>query len=329
MSTHHHHDHDNAHHSHSQAHLLTRVRDFFFHSHSHGPVTDRVMENDARGIRALKASLLGLLLTAAIQMGIVACSGSIGLLSDAIHNVADALTAIPVWISFLLIRRGRDSRFTYGYGKTEDLAGLFVVLVIFSSAVVSLSESISRFVHPHPLHHPGWVAAAALIGFLGNEAVAMFRIRVGEEIGSVTLVADGKHSRVDGLASLLVLVGAFGQWEGFPLLDPVVGVVIGLLILSIVWSSGKSVFFRLVDGIDPGVAEHVRAVALDCPGVVSVGRLRVRWNGHRIDSEVEVEVDPSLSLNEVAKIEQSLEQSLQEHVPYSGEAFIRTIVPAP
>src|SRR5258706_10495188 len=158
-------------------------------------------------------------------------SGSVGLLADGIHNVSDALTAIPLWIAFMLARRPATRRYTYGYGRAEDIAGVIIVLMIFLSSLVAAYESSQKLLHPEPLRYVWWVMAAAIIGFVGNEGVAILRMRAGREIGSAALVADVQHARVDGLTSLAVLIGAVGSPLGFPLPDPIIGALITIAIL--------------------------------------------------------------------------------------------------
>ena len=230
------------------------------HGHIHGAV-DPAIFSSARGIWATKVSLLALLATAAVQTGVVIITGSVALLADTVHNFGDAATAIPLWVAFSLARRQPTQRFTYGYGRAEDLAGLFIVLVILASGVYAAYESIVGLFDPHEVDYLWAVAAAAFIGFLGNEAVALFRIKIGREIGIAALVADGYHARVDGLTSLAVLAGALGVWLGYPLADPIVGLVISIAILKIVVSSAKPVLARLLDGVEPGVVDEVREVA--------------------------------------------------------------------
>jgi len=204
-----------------------------------------------RGIWAVKWSFVGMLGTAVFQVVIVLLSGSVALLADTIHNFGDAVTAVPLWFAFVLARQKPSRRFTYGYGRVEDLAGVVIVLIILVSAVVAAYESVDRLLHPRTVTHLWAVGGAAVIGFLGNEVVAQFRLRVGREIGSAALIADGYHARVDGLTSLAVLLGAIGVWLGLPLADPIIGLLITVVILHIVWESGKGVFTRLLDGIDP------------------------------------------------------------------------------
>ena len=209
------------------------------HAHDHRVAALDPALADARGIWALKVSLAALLITALFQVFVVAISGSVALLADTVHNFSDALTAIPLWLAFVLARRARNRRYTYGYGRAEDLAGVFIVLMILGSALIVFYESIQKIIHPQPLANIGWVAAAAIIGFLGNELVAVFRIRVGREIGSAALVADGLHARADGYTSLGVLVGAIGAWLGFPLADPLIGLGIGITILVVVAGAAR------------------------------------------------------------------------------------------
>jgi cation diffusion facilitator family transporter len=291
------------------------------HGHTHGVVDPSILTTE-RGIWAVKWSLVGLMLTAVLQVLIVYISGSVALLADTIHNFGDAATAIPLWIAFLLARRKPSKRFTYGYGRVEDLAGVAIVLTILFSAVVAGYESIQRFFHPQEVKYLWAVAAASLVGFAGNEAVALFRIKVGKEIGSAALVADGYHARVDGLTSLAVLFGAAGVWLGFPLADPIVGLVITIAILRIVWDSGKSVFTRLLDGVDPEIVDEIEHAAHHTPGVQEVTLVRVRWLGHRLHAVLDVTVDAKLSVEEGHEIAREVRHQLLHHLRYLSAATI-------
>jgi cation diffusion facilitator family transporter len=328
MSTHahqDHHRHDGAHnHDHNhRAGVVGWLHKLYGHSHSIAEKTDSVLESSERGIRALKISFVGLGLTATLQLIVVLASGSVALLADTIHNFADASTSIPLWIAFSLARRGASRRFTYGYGKTEDVAGIVIVLIIFSSACVAGYESIRKIIHPQPVAQLGWVALAAVIGFLGNEAVAVFRTRVGRQIGSAALVADGQHARVDGFTSLAVLIGVGGVWLGFPILDPIVGIAITIAILFIVKDAASSVWMRLIDGIEPEVLAQIEHAPAHVQGVRGVRDVRARWLGHRVYSDVTIEVDPTLSVREADRICEAVQKSLREHVRLLGQAVVR------
>src|SRR5215218_8386411 len=247
--------------------------------HAQGAVDPSIATSE-RGIWAVKWSFVGLFATALLQVVVVALSGSVALLSDTIHNFGDALTAVPLWVAFALSRLGASGRFTFGYGRVEDLAGVIVVLIILFSAVVAGYQAVERLIHPQPIGMLWAVGVASVIGFLGNEAVAVFRIRVGREIGSAALVADGYHARTDGWTSLAVLAGAVGVWLGYPLADPLVGLLITAAILMIVWQSGKKVFTRLLDGVDPTLIGEVRNAAGHVEGVQGVAEVRARWLGY-------------------------------------------------
>src|ERR687890_1217747 len=261
------------------------------HDHSHGAVDPSLVASE-RGIWAVKWSFIGLFITALVQVVVVLLSGSVALLSDTIHNFGDAATAVPLGIAFALSRLGASRRFPFGYGRVEDLAGVVVVLIILFSAVVAGYQAVERIINPQPVGFVWAVAAASLVGFVGNEAVAVFRIRVGREIGSAALVADGYHARTDGWTSLAVLLGAVGVWLGYPLADPIIGLIIAAAILVIVWQSGKTVFSRLLDGVDPEVVDEIRdAVVHHVEGVEDVTEVRARWLGHRLRAEVNVAVD--------------------------------------
>ena len=229
-------------------------------------------------------------------------SGSVALLADTIHNIGDATTAIPLWIAFMLACRKPTATFTYGYGKVEDLAGIIIVLIILFSALVAGYEAINRLIHPQPISQLLWVTIAGFIGFLGNEAVAVFRIRVGRQIQSAALIADGYHARTDGLTSLAVVLGAAGVWLGYPLADPVVGLLITIAIFGIVWQSSKAVLTRMLDGVDPTLVDEIRHGAARIQGVTQVLGAKARWLGHRLYADVGVQVDGATTVADADRI---------------------------
>lgn len=295
-----------------------------FTPHSHaarGPAQAALISSE-EGIRAVKWSLLALMVTAAVQVVIVVLTGSVALLADTIHNFGDALTAVPLWIAFRLYRREPNRRFTYGYGRAEDLAGIAIVLLILLSALVAGYESADRFLHPRQVEHLWIVMAAGIAGFLGNEAVAVWRLRVGRRINSAALVADGHHARVDALTSLAVVFGALGVKVGFPLADPIIGLLISFTILHIVWDAGAGVLARVLDSVDPAITDEIRAAALDTPDVREVTEVRVRWVGHFLHAEVNVAVDPALSVLNAHGIAVAVRRHLLGHLNYLRVATI-------
>ena len=294
---HHDHDHNHGHehdHDHGHDHAAGKKSG---HGHTHGIVDPSILTTE-RGIWAVKWSFAGLFVTALFQVIIVWYTGSIALLADTIHNFGDALTAIPLLFAFLLARWKPTKRFTYGYGRVEDLAGVFVVLMILFSAIMAGWVSIDRLFHPQEITFLWAVAAASIIGFIGNEAVAQLRIRVGTEIGSAALVADGMHARTDGLTSLAVLFGAIGVWLGYPLADPLIGLLITVAILGIVWESAKTIFTRLIDGVDPAVTDEILHTAEHVGGVNAITDVKVRWLGHRLHAEINITVDAGLTVEQ-------------------------------
>ncbi|WP_369824111.1 cation diffusion facilitator family transporter [Frondihabitans sp. PAMC 28766] len=248
------------------------------------------MEASSAGVRALKISMFVLLGTTVLQAVLVGLTGSVALLADTIHNFADALTAVPLWIAFVLGRRLATRRYTYGFGRAEDLAGMFIVFVVALSAVVAGWEAVDRFIHPRPVENPWLLVAAGLIGFAGNELVALYRIRVGRKIGSAALVADGVHARLDGFTSLSVILGAVGVLLGFPLADPIIGLLIAVSILLLLWGTVKSIGSRLMDAIDPDLYERAERALEHADEVHAVRELRLRWIGHRLTGSATIEV---------------------------------------
>ena len=243
-------------------------------------------------------------------------------LADTIHNFSDALTGVPLWIAFALGTRAATRRYTYGFGRAEDLAGLFVVAMIALSAVVAGYEAVLRLMHPVQIQHVGWVAAAGLIGFIGNELVALYRIRVGRRIGSAALVADGLHARTDGFTSLAVVASAGGVALGFPLADPIVGILITVAILAVLRTAARDVFRRLLDGVDPRLVDTAEAALAARPGVTAVRSLRMRWIGHRLHADAELDVDSGASLEAAHRIAHDAEHELIHEVPKLSSALI-------
>ncbi|GIK36721.1 MAG: cation transporter [Chloroflexota bacterium] len=291
------------------------------HGHQHGVVDPSIISTE-RGIWAIKWSFIGLFITALLQVGVVIFTGSVALLADTIHNFGDAATAVPLWIAFSLAKRKPSSRFTYGLGRVEDLAGVVIVALILFSAAVAGYESVQRFFNPQPVQYLWAVVAASIIGFAGNEAVALFRIRVGRDIGSAALVADGYHARTDGLTSLAVLLGAIGVWLGYPLADPIIGLLITVAILQIVWQSSQAIFTRLLDGVDPEIGDEIRHAAGHVAGVEAVSEVRVRWLGHRLHAEINIAVRPDLSVEAGHKIALEVQHELLHHLRYLSGASI-------
>ena len=319
------HVHEHGHqHDHSHSHGgWGAVRGLFApHSHDAADSLDSALESSAAGIRAVKISLLVLGLTTVVQIAIVVVSGSVALAADTIHNFSDALTAVPLWIAFALGAKAATRRYTYGFGRVEDLAGLFVVGMITLSAIVAGYEAVQRLIHPQMIDHVGWVALAGLVGFLGNETVAVYRIRVGRQIGSAALVADGIHARTDGFTSLAVLLGAGGVALGYPLADPIVGLIITVAILAVLRTAVRDVFRRLLDGVDPALVDTAEQSLAAEPGVRSVHSVRMRWMGHRLHADVELDLDPELSLAQAHRIAHDAEHHLVHAVPKLTTALI-------
>ncbi|MCB0926060.1 MAG: cation transporter [Mycobacterium sp.] len=317
---HHHRGHDHDGHGHGPLAALREV--FLPHSHDAADSIDGALQSSAAGIRAVKVSLLALGITALAQFVIVVISGSVALLADSIHNVADALTAVPLWIAFAISTKPATRRYTYGFGRAEDVAGLFVVAVIALSAIVAGVESFRRLADPAQVGYAGWVAAAGVVGFVGNELVAVYRIRVGRRIGSAALIADGLHARTDGFTSLAVVAGAAGVALGFPLADPIVGLLITVAILAILRTAARDIFRRLMDGVEPRLVDAAEAALAAEPGVTGVRSVRMRWIGHRLHAEAELDIDPGTTITDAHRIAHEAEHTLTHAVPKLTSALV-------
>ena len=313
----HEHEHERRHeHEHSRGGLRQELQHILTpHSHDHADSIDDALSSTADGIHAVKISLVILGTTAAFQLAIALASGSVAVLADTIHNFADASTAIPLWLAFAVGRKPANNSYTYGYGRGEDLAGVFVLLVIVISAVIAAVESIQKLFNPTPINNLGWVALAGVVGFGGNELVAQYRIRTGTRIGSAALVADGYHARTDGLTSLSVVLGAAGVWLGFQIADPIIGLAITVAILFVLKDSALQMWRRLMDAVDPGLIEAATRAASQAEGVQRVSAVRARWIGHAIHAEALIVADASLPLAEAHGVAERARHAMLHAVP--------------
>jgi cation diffusion facilitator family transporter len=314
--------HGHTHHTNSWGWLASI---FHLHGHSHADhtlLTDPAFNANATGIRTIWLALLALGATALLQVGIVARSGSVALLADTVHNIGDTLNSIPLLIAFYLARRAATRRYTYGFGRAEDVAGIFIVLSIAVSAGVVFWESFQKLLNPQPMQNIPWVALAAVVGFVGNEAVALLQIRAGRKIGSDAMIADGLHARIDGLTSLAVLLAAGGTLLGFPLLDPIIGLLIGITILFITRDATARMWYRLMDAIDPSIVNRIEHYASEVEGVQQIARLRARWVGHQLFAEMTIVVNETLSLVESHQIAEQVQRTLRKAVPHLSEVVI-------
>ena len=334
------HDHPHPHpdphphrHPHPHSHAPTGLRHRLSHllkphSHETADKLDSALESSARGMRALWVSLAVLGLTALAQAVVVVASGSVALLGDTVHNTADALTAVPLGIAFVLGRRAATRRFTYGYGRAEDLAGIVIVLTIAASAAFAAWTALDRLLDPRPVQQIPAVVVAALVGFAGNEWVARYRIRVGRAIGSAALVADGLHARTDGFTSLAVLLSAGGAALGWQLADPIVGLAITAAIALVLRDAAREVFRRVLDAVDPALVDRAERALREVAGVREVGELRMRWIGHRLRAEVAVVVDGEATVRQAHAIAVDAEHALLHAVPRLTAALVHAD-PAP
>jgi len=320
------HDHDHGH-GHGREHrgaaawhrLTHLVRP---HSHDAAAKVDAAMEGSREGLRALWISLVVLGLTAALQAIVAVASHSVALLGDTLHNVADALTAVPLGLAFVVGRRAPTRRYTYGFGRAEDLAGIVIVVVIAASSAFAAYQAIHRLAHPQHVRHLWAVAIAALIGFAGNEIVARYRIVVGRRIGSAALVADGLHARTDGFTSLAVLLGAGGVAIGWQWADPAVGLVITAAIAVVLVDAARQVYRRLMDAVDPALVDQVAATLRGTPGVLDVGTARIRWIGHQLRAECEIAVADHATIVDAHAIAHDAEHRLMHAVPRLTAAVV-------
>jgi cation diffusion facilitator family transporter len=326
----HHHHHDEHHHHHSGNALVKIAQALhlpgFTHDHSHADLAaDRAFLDNRLAVRTVWIALIALGLTTALQVVIYISSGSVALLADTVHNLGDALNSIPLLFAFYIARRAANRRYTYGYGRLEDIAGVFIVISIGFSAAYIIYESVQRLLNPLPLDNLEWIALASLVGFVGNELVALMQIRVGRRIGSDAMIADGQHALIDGLTSLAVLIAVVGTLIGLPILDPIVGVVIGFAIIGITWNAIKAIWYRMMDAVDPHLLEHVEAHARGLDGVEDILTLRLRWVGHRMYGVMRIAAPPSASQAVSADIVRAVQHEASHVIPQLEELIVEVV----
>jgi cation diffusion facilitator family transporter len=315
------HDHNHSHEDHHHG-VIAAIRHLFSaHSHDPADTIDSATAN-REGMQAVVISLGGLGLTAVLQVVVVALSGSVALLADTVHNFSDALTALPLGFAFWLGRRPPNRRYTYGYGRAEDLAGVFIVTMIALSAGIAAWQAVDRLLDPQTIDRAGWVAAAGIIGFAGNELVATYRIRVGRRIGSAALVADGLHARTDGLASLGVLAAALGSMAGWRLADPIVGLAISAAILNVLRHAARDIYRRLMDRVDPDLVDQLEHELTPVRGIEAVDRVRIRWIGHELHADADVALDPTLDLAAAHDVLEDARHRLLHSIPRLGDILL-------
>ena len=299
-----------------------RLRHLLAFGHDHDSDHAQILSSGRAGMRATKISLVGLGVTAVFQLVVFSFSGSVALLSDTLHNFTDALTAIPLWIAFSIGLRQPTRTYTYGFRRAEDLIGLVIVAAIGASAAGIIWESIRRLIDPIRMDHIPWVIAAGLIGAVGNELVARYRIRVGRAIGSEALITDGHHARTDSFTSLAVVAAGVGSALGAPWVDPIAGLVVAVGIMWLLVRSAKRLIRRLLDGIDFEIVSDAEAVILGVEGVGDISDLRARWQGHQLNFDVSVAVDPDLTVRSAHEIAQNVEHALHHAFQYDVSATI-------
>jgi len=291
------------------------------HNHDHG-VVDRAAWSSAEGIRAIKISTFGLAATAAVQFVIAALGGSVALLADGLHNLGDVFTTVALWLAFVAARRAADRRYTFGYARFEDLAGIGIVAIIALTAAGAGVEAWRAMVHPRPVAHLGVSIAAAVVGILGNEIVGEYKIRVGRRIGSVALRADGTHSRIDGFVSAGALVGLIGVAMGYPKADPIAALAITAVIVWVTIGTARGVVARVVDAVEPALIERIETAARAVQGVVDAHDVQARWAGRSLLVNLHISLDAELRLHEAHQIGEEVRHAILHGVDGVSQVIV-------
>ncbi len=263
--------------------------------------------------RAIAFSALGLGITGLIELGIALLSGSVGLLSDALHNLSDVSTSLVVFIGLRVSKRPATDTYPYGWGRAEDIAGLGVALVIWMSAVFAGYISLQKLLNHGTTSHVGYGIAAAAVGILGNQIVARYKLRVGRRIQSATLIADAQHSWLDALSSAGAMIGLIGVAAGLPWADAVAGLIVTAFICHVGFEVTRDLLRHLMDGVEPGVLTTSVAAACQVSGVEHA-HVRGRWMGGTLLIEVDGFVAPGTTVEAGEAIGQDVEAAIHAAV---------------
>jgi len=266
--------------------------------------------------RAVKVSAAGLALTGAVELALALLTNSVGLLGDALHNLSDVSTSLVVFLGFRVSAKPASPRYPYGFERAEDLAGLGVALVIWASAVFAGVESWHKLTSHGSTTHVGLGMVGAVLGMVGNQAVARYKLRVGRQIQSNTLVADAHHSRLDAISSLGALLGLIVVALGYRVGDPIAGFAVTVFIVKVGYEVTVEVVHHLMDGVDPA---HLLAAVAAAKSVGGVGPVsaRARWLGRSLVIEVDGELDRSTTMDEADVLGRRVEAAVHRAV---GEA---------
>jgi cation diffusion facilitator family transporter len=267
--------------------------------------------------RAVGVSAIGLAATGLVELLLALLTGSVGLLGDAIHNLSDVSTSALVFLGFRLSRRAPTDRYPYGLERAEDLAGAGIAVVIWASAAFAGYESVRKLVgHGHTAHVTAGMAGAVL-GIVGNQVVARYKLVIGRRIHSATLIADARHSWLDALSSAGALAGLIAVALGQPWGDPVAGLAVTVFICHVGGEVTGDVVHRLADGVDPADLTAAEAAAGSVPGVIHA-HARARWTGRTLRVEVEGWVDPDLTARDADALGARVAAAVASQVPSAG-----------
>lgn len=267
-----------------------------------------------RANRAVAVSAAGLAVAGLVELAIALVSGSVALLGDALHNLSDVSTSLLVFIGFRASRKTATERYTYGYERAEDLAGIGVALVIWASAAFAGAESINKLVHHGATQHLAWGIGAAAVGIVGNQLVARYKLVVGRRIQSATMMADAKHSWLDALSSAGAMLGLIGVAVGWPWADAVAGLFVTGFICHVGWEVSSDIAHRLLDGVDPTVVTIAEAAAAETDGVMHA-HARARWTGRTLRVEVEGWVEATTTVADADRIGRLVADRLGPELP--------------
>ena len=257
-----------------------------------------------------------------IAVGIM--SGSYGLISEGAHTLSDVATSIIAYIGFRIGQKPADDEHPIGHGRAEAISGLVIVVFLAIVSYEIITGAVDKIMHPYLITVPSTLAAImAVFGILVNLKISDYIIKIGKEIKSPALVADGKHQRTDIFSSVAVLAGVVGSNMGFPILDPLVGFVIGFLIIKTAIEIAKENTDNIMGKVpSEDLINEIKRIADETTKNNTAHDIKVDYFGSYATVSLHVALDGDMSLNESHKIVHLVQENIVNEIPMVKSAVV-------
>jgi len=288
------------------------------------------MEKDVLFKQGRKTTIIAALITIffAIAKAIVGfLSGSIVLIADAVHSLADSFSAFFVWLGLKIAQKKPTDKFPYGFYKAENVTALLISFLILFAGYEIIKESINRFSGEYQLSIPLIAMGVALLDAIIMFFVGAYEVRVGKKINSQSLIADGKESKMHLFSSSMVLVGLLSAWFKVPYLEGIMGILISLFVFKVGIDSAKDSIFALMD-VSPSreIEKKAKKILENISGVRGFENLKLRKSGPFIFGEVQIKIGKTINVKRAYEVSESVEKEIKKKIK-PIDSFSVTVLP--